>query len=46
MSDSRVRRLRSRPRVRGGKTDRDGKNVRDGVGRDVRLHEQVAGPCL
>ena len=44
MSDSRVRRSRSRPRVRCGKTDRDGRNVRDGVGRDVRLHERFAGP--
>ena len=31
-------------RVRCGKTDRDGRNVRDGVGRGGRLHERSEGP--
>ena len=44
MSDSRVRRSRSRPRVRCRKTDRDGRNVRDGVGRGRRLPERFEGP--
>ena len=35
---------RSRSRVRCGKTDRDGRNVRDGVGRGGRLHERSEGP--